>query len=137
MHIDPWAAPRGPPQGGRRGGTGPTTLSFVQVTDSLTSRRGPRGRDVGLMALLLINMSLAQGAYQLHDLQTRAAMLQEDEQQLREELAVLESPSHLAREARKIGMVPGTVPVFLDVSDRSLTGKPVPAPAPSGTTGGN
>jgi len=107
----------------------PRTLPFALFCSMLLA--------AGLMALLLINMSLAQGAYQLHDLQTRAAMLQEDEQQLREELAMLESPSHLAREARKIGMVPGTVPVFLDVSDRSLTGKPMPAPAPSGTTGGN
>ena len=85
----------------------------------------------GLLALLFINMSLAQGAYQLHDLQSRAVVLEQDEQELREQLATLESPSHLAAEAKKIGMVPGTVPVFLDVSDRSMTGKPTPAPDPS------
>ena len=109
----------------------PRTLPFALFCSVLLA--------LGLMALLFINMSLAKGAYALHDLQTRAVSLEEDEQLLREELATLESPSHLAEQARRIGMVPGTVPVFLDVSDRSLTGTPLPAPSadPTGTTGGD
>ena len=127
LRVVPTAAPVKAP---------PRTLPFALFCSVILT--------LGLLALLFINMSLAQGAYELHDLQKRVVALDEEEQQLREELATLESPSHLAEEARKIGMVPGTVPVFLDVSDRSLTGKPVPAPGPTdvpgsgaGTAGGN
>lgn len=84
----------------------------------------------GLMALLFINMSLAQGTYQLHDLQTRSVQLGHDEQVLAERVAVLQSPSHLSSAAEEIGMVPGTAPVFLDVSDGTTTGVPTPAPTP-------
>ncbi|WP_141397256.1 hypothetical protein [Mobilicoccus massiliensis] len=103
----------------------PRRLPFVLFCSALLA--------AGLMVLLFINTSLAQGAYRLHDLRVTSVALQEDEQQLREQLATLESPVHLSKAAEEIGMVPGTVPVFLDVSDRSITGKPTPAPTPSST----
>lgn len=82
----------------------------------------------GLLALLFINMSLAQGAYQLRDLTVRSSMLGENEQELREELARLESPQHLSEAARSIGMVPGTDPAFLDVQEGQVIGEATPAP---------
>lgn len=107
----------------------PRRLPFVLFCSGLLA--------VGLLALLFINMSLAQGAYQLHDLQSRSVVLSQDEQQLREELAVLESPAHLSRAAQEVGMVPGTVPAFLDVSERTVVGEAKPAPTPTATPSGS
>ncbi|WP_168583695.1 cell division protein FtsL [Gephyromycinifex aptenodytis] len=85
----------------------------------------------GLFALLMINMQLASGTYALHDLQQRSIALAQDEQKLRETLAVQESPAVLAQRAEELGLVPGTAPVFLDVSDGSVAGEPTPAPTPT------
>lgn len=87
----------------------------------------------GLFALLMINMQLASGTYALHDLQQRSTVLAQDEQKLRETLAAQESPSVLAEKAQALGLVAGTAPVFLDVSDGSVTGEPTPAPTPTQT----
>lgn len=85
----------------------------------------------GLFALLMINMQLASGTYALHDLQQRSTVLGQDEQKLRETLAAQESPSVLADKAQELGLVAGTAPVFLDVSDGSVAGEPTPAPTPT------
>lgn len=88
----------------------------------------------GLMALLFINLSLAKGAYSLYDLERQSIVLSQDEHLLREELARLESPAHLSQAAERIGMVPGTTPAFLDVSERSVIGEPSVAPTPEPDT---
>lgn len=103
----------------------PQRLPFVMFCSVLLA--------LGLLALLFINMALAQGTYALHDLQTQSVVLGENEQQLREELATLESPAHLAKAATEIGMVPGSVPAYLDVSDGTVTGQATPAPTPTVT----
>lgn len=85
----------------------------------------------GLLALLMINMQLASGTYALHDLQVRSTALAQDEEKLREVLAVQESPSVLAKKAQELGLVRGTAPVYLDVSNGTVVGEPTPAPTPT------
>lgn len=111
--------------GATRVATPPRRLPFALLCSALLA--------AGLVALLLINMSLAQGAYALHDLQSKSVALSQDEQRLAEDLAMVESPERLAQSARDIGMVPGNAPAFLDVSDGSVTGEPSAAPTPTPT----
>ncbi|MDO5628832.1 MAG: hypothetical protein Q4G43_10980 [Mobilicoccus sp.] len=113
LHVVPTRAPAT---------AAPRRLPFVLFCSFLLA--------AGLMALLFINMSLAQGAYTLYDLERQSTTLSQDEALLREQLAQLESPAHLSQAAERIGMVPGTPPAFLDVSDRSVIGEPSAAPTP-------
>lgn len=83
----------------------------------------------GLVALLLLNTALAQGAFTVHDLTTRLASLSDRAQTLEQQLAVEEAPDRLAQRARALGMVPNPDPVFLRPSDGAVLGVPRPAPA--------
>ncbi|MFP5347740.1 MAG: hypothetical protein ACLGIA_12040 [Actinomycetes bacterium] len=87
-----------------------------------------------LIGLLVLNISLSRGAYQVHDLQVKAARLQEREQALAEELAYRAAPAQLSAQARALGMVPGGAPAFLRLSDGALLGSPQPAPQSSAPT---
>jgi hypothetical protein len=89
---------------------------------------------VGLLAMLWINTSLAQGAFTLTDLQQQRAQLLETEQQLAEQLARAESPSQVEIAARELGMVPQEVPVFVRLSDGQIIGDPTPQPEPAPVT---
>jgi hypothetical protein len=84
---------------------------------------------VSLLGLLVLNISLSRGAYEVHDLQVRATALTEREQQISEELASRAAPARLAQEARKLGMVPAGAPAFIRLSDGKVLGKPQPAPS--------
>jgi len=84
----------------------------------------------GLLAMLWINTTLAQGAFVLSDLQQQRATLIESEQQLREELSRAEAPARVEEAARALGMVPQDVPVFLRLEDGQILGNPIPQPAP-------
>lgn len=85
---------------------------------------------VGLLAMLWINTTLAQGAFVLSDLQQQRATLIESEQQLREDLSRAEAPARVEEAARALGMVPQDVPVFLRLEDGQILGNPIPQPAP-------
>jgi hypothetical protein len=85
---------------------------------------------VGLLAMLWINTTLAQGAFILTDLQQQRAQLIEVEQQLRDDLARAESPVAVEEAARALGMVPQDVPVFLRLEDGAILGNPIPQAAP-------
>lgn len=89
---------------------------------------------VGLLAMLWINTSLAQGAFTLTDLQQQRAQLLETEQQLAEQLARAESPAQVETAARELGMVPQEVPVFVRLSDGQIIGDPIPQPEPAPVT---
>jgi hypothetical protein len=86
----------------------------------------------GLVTLLLLNTALAQGAFVVHDLESRSAELADREQALQQELALEASPARLAKRARELGMVPRENPVFLRTSDGRVLGVPQPATAPPG-----
>lgn len=83
----------------------------------------------GLLGLLLLNTTLAQGAFIAHDLQAQTTALADQEQALVQKVAEQESPTVLERRARAIGMVPSSTPVFLRLSDGAVLGVPVPAKA--------
>ncbi len=85
----------------------------------------------GLLALLLLNTVVAQNSFRLHELDRRAVLLHEREQQLRREVAQLESPETLAARAAELGLQPGTAPAFLRLVDGSVLGKPSVAKAPA------
>ena len=110
--------------------------------------RGPRGSmrratfaalvvmvlGIGLVGQLLLNTSLGQGAFALHDLQQESADLAETQQSLQQQLAWLQSPEELAERAQALGMVVSKNPVFLDLTDGQVQGVPVAATAPPPTT---
>jgi cell division protein FtsB len=69
----------------------------------------------GLITLLALNTALAQDSFVVRDLQTKQAQLDDQEQQLTQQVAVLESPDVLAAKARALGMIPGGRPSFLRI----------------------
>ena len=76
----------------------------------------------GLLAVLLINMSLTQGAYQIHQLERDGALAADQASQLQEELAVTASTGRLAERATKLGMVPASSSMFLSLPDGRVLG---------------
>jgi hypothetical protein len=84
----------------------------------------------GLIGLLLLNLSMQKGAFELARLQEQTVALRTGEQALTFELDRLGSTQHLYRRAEALGMVPSSTPVFLDLTDGSVIGTPVPAPPP-------
>lgn len=85
----------------------------------------------GLISLLLVNITLANGAYTRHDLTVTRALLAEREQTLRQEVALLEAPQELEVQARALGMVPAPSRAFVRLADGSVSG--VPQRAQAGT----
>lgn len=83
----------------------------------------------GLIGLLVLNLSMQKGAFELAAIQQRTADLRTHEQALAYDMQRLESTQHLWRRATALGMVRNTSPVFLDLTDGSIIGDPVPAPA--------
>lgn len=69
---------------------------------------------LGLVGLLLLDVSLERGAYDLQAQNQRAEVLREQAQQLRGEIVTQEAPQNLEKNARAQGMVysPGA-PVFV------------------------
>jgi len=83
----------------------------------------------GMGVLLVLNTSLAQGAFELGALNKTQAQLAVQEQQLLQQVALTESPDALQRRANALGMVPVAAPVFLRLADGVVLGTPVPAKA--------
>lgn len=84
----------------------------------------------GLISLLIVNTSLAQGSFRMHDLRATSAGLSEQAQALREDIALRESPQQLSVAASALGMVPSGSVAFLRLSDGVVLGVAKPAPAP-------
>lgn len=90
---------------------------------------------LGLGGLLLLNTVVAQDAFQLHSLQVEANQLTTQQQTLQRQVDELSTPSALAGEARRLGMVPLQAPAFLRLSDGAVLGRPAvatAAPVPAG-----
>ena len=81
----------------------------------------------GMIVILVINTSLAQGAFTVSELQAEQATLTQQEQALSEAVAAAAAPESLEQQARALGMVPSENPVFLSVPSGRILGKPKPA----------
>jgi cell division protein FtsB len=81
----------------------------------------------GFLANLLVNTSMAQGAFQIGDLQQAATKLSEEQAVLREQVGALSAPTALESKARALGMIPTDSPVFLSVPGGKVIGQPAPA----------
>ena len=79
---------------------------------------------VGMVLILVINTSLAQGAFTISELQAQQSTLTQQEQTLAEAVAAAAAPESLEEQARALGMVPSENPVFLDVTTGAVLGKP-------------
>jgi hypothetical protein len=79
---------------------------------------------VGMVLILVINTSLAQGAFTISELQAQQSVLTQQEQTLAEVVAAAAAPESLEERARALGMVPSENPVFLDVVTGEVLGKP-------------
>jgi hypothetical protein len=80
---------------------------------------------VGLLGLLVLNVSLEKGAYVLRQQQSDTNRLLAERQNLQEQLAALEAPQSLARRAADLGMVTAPNVAFVRTDGRVLG---VPAP---------
>ncbi|MCH9817228.1 MAG: hypothetical protein K0U64_12410 [Actinomycetia bacterium] len=90
----------------------------------------------GLVALLLVNNSLAAGSFEQASLKAEKTLLFEREQGLNQEVLALSSPTQLRLSARQLGMVPAATTVYLDLLTGQIRGVPKPAkgaaaPAPA------
>jgi len=78
---------------------------------------------VGMVVILVINTTIAQGAFTVSELQAQQATLTQQEQELSRAIADAAAPEALEQKARAMGMVPSESPVFLN-PDGSIVGKP-------------
>ncbi len=83
----------------------------------------------GMVMLLVLNTSLAQGAFEISSLTSTQRGLAVQEQKLVQQVALAEAPEALQEQARKLGMVPVASPVFLRLADGKVLGVPTPAQA--------
>ncbi len=89
---------------------------------------------LGLVGLLLLDVSLEKGTYLLRDQNTRTEQLREQEQRLQQEIQAREAPQDLAARARRLGMVDAAGgPVFVLPNGRTI-GVPQRAVAPPSPT---
>lgn len=89
---------------------------------------------LGLVAMLVINTSLAQGSFTVMDLKAEQRALVATEEALAQQVARAASPVVLEQRARAMGMVPSPSPAFLRVTDGTVLGKPKPAPGNAAAT---
>lgn len=75
---------------------------------------------------LVISSMVAEGAYELHELQQQQLQLERQETQLRAEVESASSPQQLAAQAGSIGMVPGEQFAMLDPATGQVTGSAQP-----------
>jgi len=88
---------------------------------------------IGMLAILLINTSLAQGAFTISELKSEQTVLVQQEEALAQVVAAVAAPEALEQRARDLGMVPSENPVFLDLTTGKVRGKPKPAPGTRST----
>ncbi|MEO3938630.1 hypothetical protein V3N99_18015 [Dermatophilaceae bacterium Soc4.6] len=122
------AAPRTAARPGRR----PAPLRVVPGAIQRTGNAAFAGICValmvaGLVTLLLLNTSLAQGAFDLSDLTKSSGTLTDTQQQLTASIDEQRSPRSLAAAAQQLGLVPAQSMAFLRLSDGKIIGSAEPA----------
>ncbi|HEY0218057.1 MAG TPA: hypothetical protein VGC57_16825 [Cellulomonas sp.] len=75
-----------------------------------------------LLAALLLNTQLAQGAYAKQDMDSRLAELARTEQQLSAQLDTNRAPAELAARAAALGMQPAGATGWLSLADGTVRG---------------
>jgi len=83
---------------------------------------------IGFIGMLLINTTLAQGAFTLSELRSTQNELSRTEATLIESVSALAAPTVLEEKARSLGMVPSSTPAFIKIPSGKVLGKPKPAP---------
>lgn len=83
----------------------------------------------GMVMLLVLNTSLAQGAFEIGTLTRTENQLAVQEQGLLQDVARAEAPESLQERADALGMVPVVAPVFLRLADGAVLGTPKAAKA--------
>lgn len=81
----------------------------------------------GLLALLMVNNSLAAGSFEQARLRAEQVALFEQEQALRQEVQRLSSPTSLRGTARKLGMLPAATTAYIDIESGRILGTPMAA----------
>jgi uncharacterized protein HemX len=76
----------------------------------------------GLVSLLMVNISLGHGSYELNRLQREADRLGEQQQALSDNLAKRAAPQELERAARRYGMVPADEVSFISLRTGKVSG---------------
>lgn len=89
-----------------------------------------------LASQLLLSIALADGAYQISDLQSQQKELSRAGQAVTEQLNVLKSPQNLAARAESLGMVSNESAVYLNLADGAVMGLPAAAKAGAGSVVG-
>jgi hypothetical protein len=79
---------------------------------------------IGLLSILLINTSLAQGAFVVSSLEREIQVLVEEQQRLEQDVTEAAGPVALEMAARTMGMVPTGNPAFVDLATGKILGKP-------------
>ena len=112
----------------------PQTTRHLEIAPSRAQRRArPRlvhvlvtlgGIGVILLAQLLLSIWIADGAYQVHALQTEQVQLQRSQGALGEQLDQLGSPQSVAARAEQLGMVSSGNPAYLDLTTGAVSGTP-------------
>ena len=77
-----------------------------------------------LLSALLLNTTMARGAYQKHDLDLELARLASSQQDLSAQLDRRASPAELAASARALGMIQEHSTGWLRLSDGTVRGGP-------------
>ncbi|MFE7758720.1 septum formation initiator family protein [Streptomyces sp. NPDC057418] len=87
----------------------------------------------GLISLLLLNSALNEGSFRLSELKRETTELTDEQQALQRDVDGYSQPDALERRARRLGMVPGGNPAFLN-PDGTVRGVPERATAEPSTT---
>ncbi len=96
-----------------------TSLPFIALIASILGG--------GLLALLMVNNSLAAGSFAQARLRAEQVALFEQEQALRQEVQRLSSPTVLRSTAKQLGMLPAATTAYIDIGSGRILGKPTPA----------
>jgi cell division protein FtsB len=89
----------------------------------------------GVLGILVLNTKINENAFRLAQLQSQRTDLDQQEQQLDQQLADLESPNSLAAAACRLGMVAAGQPAYLKLPNGQTVGVPQPASGPQCVTG--
>ncbi|KHL03128.1 hypothetical protein [Sinomonas humi] len=82
---------------------------------------------VALIAVLVLNISVTSGQYQLVELKNQQLSLEQQNQDLQQRVQNYEAPQNLAARAAQLGMVAATSKGQIDLKTLLVTGQPTPA----------
>ncbi|GAA5227397.1 hypothetical protein [Paeniglutamicibacter antarcticus] len=84
-----------------------------------------------VIAVLLINVSIANGQYKAVELRGQERALSQENEALRQEALYLGAPQVIAKKAAELGMVKPGAPAAIDLESGKISGTPTAAEKPS------